>query len=167
MAVQKSANQLPMTLEVQEYPTLKVGSAGQGHSAWRRSPASGTRDTGRGGAAWELERGLGVRTGLGVRPALPLVLLGTSAAPARPRHPAPGLWSPLGAHSGTPRTTLSDVCQLPEQQPGGGRSRQPHRCPLPLPWTLPAWCLGRAPKLRVSLQPAHGLQSAPAQFAKL
>lgn len=46
MAVQESAAQLSMTLKVQEYPTLKVGSAAA--ARLRLSGAAGWAATGRG-----------------------------------------------------------------------------------------------------------------------
>lgn len=66
MAVQESAAQLSMTLKVQEYPTLKVGSAVRASDrAWLVPADRGGVGGEGGGAGWGPGRGLGHRAGSG------------------------------------------------------------------------------------------------------
>lgn len=133
MAVQESAAQLSMTLKVQEYPTLKVGSragrpTGRGRGAGAGPRACGPGSPGRRGPGdWSLPGGWGAGArgpgACGVWPSLPRPACEGLVAGRGARPPS----APLRRRSPTAAPGCSAENEPPLGQPGGGRAGDPGR----------------------------------------
>lgn len=142
MAVQESAAQLSMTLKVQEYPTLKVGSAGRGGGrAWpvpadrggNKGREGGRVGPGAPGGVWGgLRDGLPGLEGLGVSSGRAPEFRGLQGS-AGPRSPeSEGLQSRLAQGLGVcgPASPGPGGCEAgrPAGLPGGGGAQGAGAC---------------------------------------